>query len=82
MTQRHRQGSRGSAEVLAVTDPRGEWPHSELERGRIPEQVVEWALGELAEGLDIGVIAINQTSFAGGARQGMAWYGQCAEAHA
>ena len=56
--------------------------YAELERGRSPEQVVEWALDELAEGVDIGVIAINQTGFAGGARQGMAWYGQCVQAHA
>ena len=56
--------------------------YAELERGRSPEQVVEWALDELDEGVDVGVIAINQTGFAGGARQGMAWYGQCAKARA
>ena len=56
--------------------------YAELERGRSPEQVVEWALDELDEGVDVGVIAIDQTGFAGGARQGMAWYGQCGPARA
>ena len=51
--------------------------YAELERGRSPEQVVQWALDELAEGVDIGVIVMNQTGFAGGARRGMAWHGQC-----
>lgn len=51
----------------------------ELEQGRHPEQVVEWALGELAESVDVGIIVINETDFAGGARHGMAWHGQRVE---
>ena len=56
--------------------------YAELERGRRPEQVVAWALGELAESVDVGIIVINETGFAGGARHGMAWHGQSAETNA
>jgi isoaspartyl peptidase/L-asparaginase-like protein (Ntn-hydrolase superfamily) len=52
----------------------------ELERGRSPEQVVAWVLAQLAESVDIGVIVVNHTGFAGGARHGMAWHGQNAKA--
>ena len=54
----------------------------ELERGQNPEQVVAWALGELAESVDIGIIVINETGFAGDARHGMAWHGQSVETKA
>lgn len=54
--------------------------YAELERGRSPEQVVEWALSQLDDSVDIGVIVINRTGFAGGARHGMAWHGQSVEA--
>lgn len=53
--------------------------YAELERGRSPEQTVDWALSELAESVDVGIIAVNQTGFAGGARHGMAWHGQTAQ---
>jgi len=48
----------------------------ELEKGRNPEQAVEWALGQLPQSIDVGVIIVNKSSFAGNARHGMAWYGQ------
>jgi len=54
--------------------------YAELERGRNPEEIVEWTLGQLAQSVDVGIIVINQTGFAGGARHGMAWHGQGAEA--
>lgn len=54
--------------------------YSELERGRSPAQVVEWGLEQLAPSVDVGIIAICRTGFAGGARHGMAWHGQQAEA--
>ena len=53
----------------------------ELERGRSPEQVVAWVLAQLAKSVDVGVIVINRTGFAGGARHGMAWHGQSAKAN-
>ncbi len=56
--------------------------YSELERGRSPTQVVEWALGQLANSVDVGIIVVCRTGFAGGARHGMAWHGQQAEASA
>lgn len=49
----------------------------ELEGGRSPEQTVEWALSQLAESVDIGIIVVDPTGFAGGARHGMAWHGLC-----
>jgi isoaspartyl peptidase/L-asparaginase-like protein (Ntn-hydrolase superfamily) len=52
--------------------------YAELEEGRSPAEVVEWALSELAQNVDVGIIAVNQTGFAGGARHGMAWHGQSA----
>ena len=54
--------------------------YAELEAGRNPEQIVEWALSQLAQSVDVGIIVVNQTGFAGGARHGMAWHGQVAEA--
>jgi beta-aspartyl-peptidase (threonine type) len=51
----------------------------ELQRGRSPEQIVEWALSQFEQSVDIGIIVVNHTGFAGGARHGMAWYGQCSE---
>ncbi len=56
--------------------------YAELERGRTPEQVVEWALSQLARSVDVGIIVVDRSGFAGGARHGMAWHGQCAEAPA
>ena len=51
----------------------------ELERGQSPDQVVHWALDQLAMSVDIGIIAVDQTGFAGGSRHGMAWHGQCSK---
>jgi isoaspartyl peptidase/L-asparaginase-like protein (Ntn-hydrolase superfamily) len=51
----------------------------ELEKTRSPEQTVDWALSELAESVDVGIIVVNHTGFAGGARHGMAWHGQSAQ---
>jgi beta-aspartyl-peptidase (threonine type) len=53
----------------------------ELQNGRSAQDVVDWALRELPESVDIGIIVIDRTGFAGGARHGMAWHGQSAEAH-
>ncbi|MFT5486057.1 MAG: beta-aspartyl-peptidase (threonine type) [Paracoccaceae bacterium] len=53
--------------------------YAELERGQSPEQVAAWALSELAESVDIGIIVVNQSGFAGSARHGMAWHGQNTE---
>ena len=50
--------------------------YTELERGKSPAQTVEWALRQLDESVDLGIIVVDQTSFAGGARHGMAWHGQ------
>lgn len=50
--------------------------YQQLESGRTPEQTVAWALAQLAENIDIGLIVVNQQGFAGAARHGMAWYGQ------
>lgn len=50
--------------------------YGELERGRSPQQTVDWALNELADAVDIGVIVVDRTGFAGGARHGMAWHGE------
>jgi beta-aspartyl-peptidase (threonine type) len=54
--------------------------YAELAEGRSPEQVVAWALSQHVQTVDIGIIVVNQTGFAGGARHGMAWHGQCVEA--
>jgi hypothetical protein len=52
----------------------------ELVAGRSAEQVVEWALGQHGPCVDLGIIVVSQEGFAGGARHGMAWHGQSAEA--
>ena len=53
--------------------------YAELERGQSPDQIVEWTLCQLAKSVDVGIIVVNQTGFAGGSRHGMAWHGQCTE---
>lgn len=53
--------------------------HVELERGGSPEQTVAWALNELADSVDVGIIVVDRSGFAGGARHGMAWHGQSVE---
>lgn len=53
--------------------------YAEVEKGCSPEQVVEWALSQLKQDVDIGIIVVNQTKFAGSARHGMAWHGQIAK---
>ena len=53
--------------------------YAELKRGRSPEQTVDWALSELPESVDMGIIVVDHASFAGGARHGMAWHGQSAQ---
>ncbi len=53
-----------------------------LEDGRRPDQAVAWALGELADSVDVGIIVVNHTGYAGGSRHGMAWHGQEAQAPA
>jgi isoaspartyl peptidase/L-asparaginase-like protein (Ntn-hydrolase superfamily) len=54
--------------------------YAEVERGRSPEQTVHWALSQLDDGVDVGIIVVNRAGFAGGARHGMAWHGQSGEA--
>ena len=54
----------------------------ELEKSQSPQQTVDWALSELAESVDVGIIVVNHTGFAGGARHGMAWHGQGIQAPA
>jgi len=54
--------------------------YAELEKSRDPEHTVEWALKELADGVDVGIIVVNHEGFAGRARHGMAWHGQDTEA--
>lgn len=51
----------------------------ELESGRAPAEVVEWALGQLAPSVDVGLIIIDRSGFAGGSRHGMAWCGESTE---
>jgi beta-aspartyl-peptidase (threonine type) len=51
----------------------------ELEKGRNPKQIVNWALGQPAQSVDVGIIVVNHSGFAGGSRHGMAWYGQNTE---
>lgn len=53
--------------------------YAELERGQSPELVVEWALCQLPKSVDVGIIVVHQTGYAGGSRHGMAWHGQCLE---
>lgn len=50
--------------------------YGELERGRSPEEIVEWALAQVDKSVDIGVIVVNRNGFAGGACDRMAWHGQ------
>ena len=54
----------------------------ELEKSQCPQQTVEWALSELAESVDVGIIVVNHSGFAGGSRHGMAWHGQSTQAPA
>lgn len=54
----------------------------QLEQGGSPQQTVDWALNELPLPVDVGIIVIDSTGFAGGARHGMAWSGQTVPAHA
>lgn len=53
--------------------------YTELEQGRNPQHIVDWALTQFPESVDVGLIVINHTDFAGGARHKMAWHGQCVE---
>ncbi len=50
----------------------------QLEGGLSPQGTVDWALAQLPSSVDLGVIAIHRSGFAGGARHGMAWSGQAA----
>lgn len=52
----------------------------QLEQGAAPAQVVEWALQQLPEPVDVGLVVIDRSAFAGGARTPMAWHGHRAEA--
>ena len=56
--------------------------YAQLEAGRTPQETVDWALAQLAESVDVGIIVVDGTGFAGGARHGMAWHGQRAEVSA
>lgn len=51
----------------------------ELERNGDPQQAVDWALNELPQSVDVGIIVVHRTGFAGGARHGMAWHGESAQ---
>ena len=53
--------------------------HAELERGASPQEVVTWGLAQLSDDIDVGLIVVNRVACAGGARHGMAWFGQCVE---
>lgn len=50
--------------------------YAELERGRSAADVVAWALAELADDVDVGIIVTTRNQFAGGSRHDMAWHGQ------
>lgn len=54
--------------------------YREVERGRSPEQVVRWALDQFDDEVDVGITVVHRAGFAGGARHGMAWHGERAEA--
>ena len=54
--------------------------YAQLEAGSSPQQVVAWALNQFADEVDIGIIVVDRSGFAGGARHGMAWHGEIAEA--
>lgn len=49
--------------------------YQQLENGLSPEQTTAWALAQLPANVDIGMIVVARTGFAGAARHGMAWYG-------
>lgn len=53
--------------------------HAQLGRGASPREVVDWTLSQLSEGIDVGLIVVDRTTYAGGARHGMAWFGTHAE---
>lgn len=50
--------------------------YAELERGVPPVKVAQWALTQLDERVDVGIIVVNRTDFSAAARHGMAWHGQ------
>lgn len=50
--------------------------YGQLERGATPQHVVAWALAQLEDTIDVGLVVVNHSGFAGGARHGMAWHGQ------
>ncbi len=52
----------------------------ELERGATPQQVVDWGMRALPDEVDLGLIVVDRSAFAGSARTSMAWHGQSAEA--
>jgi len=52
----------------------------ELEKNESPQQTVDGALSEMQESVDVGIIVVNHTGFAGGSRHGMAWHGQSTKA--
>ncbi|MHC4643523.1 MAG: isoaspartyl peptidase/L-asparaginase [Planctomycetota bacterium] len=54
--------------------------YNKLLEGLSPEQILEWALDQFDNYVDMGIIIVNKTDFAGGARHDMAWYGQSLEA--
>jgi isoaspartyl peptidase/L-asparaginase-like protein (Ntn-hydrolase superfamily) len=54
--------------------------YAEIERGRSPEQIVGWVLSQFDDSVDVGITVVHRAGFAGGARHGMAWHGQSAEA--
>ncbi|MEX2530076.1 MAG: isoaspartyl peptidase/L-asparaginase [Gemmatimonadota bacterium] len=56
--------------------------YAELEAGRTPAEVLGWALGQLADTVDVGLILVDRSGFAGGSRHGMAWYGESTEVRA
>jgi len=53
--------------------------YGELDRGMPPLEVATWALAQLEDSIDVGLIIVNRSGFAGAARHGMAWHGQHAE---
>jgi L-asparaginase / beta-aspartyl-peptidase len=53
--------------------------HAQLEAGHTPTEVVAWALGQLALTVDVGLVVLDRSGFAGGSRHGMAWAGRSAE---
>lgn len=49
--------------------------YQQLENGLSPQAAVDWALQQLADSIDIGMIIVTPGGFAAGSRHGMAWYG-------